>query len=356
MLSISEALSSSEHYKSAFETGLSRILQNRTAGTFILACANIFQHPDLLDKNIKLLEEVYSYINEYYRSCSNKNLPPTDSADDISVMNKIISIGFKNLEPLHSRQIDFGPTTFQLNFNQLRSFRPARMSTVKDVRLNTAFNQDGFHFDKAFLDKEMFAEGEFGGRHISLLYNKFPFVKYHALLVVDKALRSNQYLSEEYLNYVIQLQTTAQLQTPELVITYNSLGAGASVNHLHFQVFLECQALPVFSSTLVHNGGSEQYPISCCVYTDAAKCWYDIQKLHTDNVPYNLLFKDQKIYCFPRKLSHQEFQDIDVSTYGWSEMAGAFTVTDMDVFKKMTAEKLIETIRAVTEASDNYNS
>lgn len=196
MLSITQVFSSTELYKQSFEDGLTGILQTRTAGTFILACANIFQHPQFLLKNENLLSEVYAYIEEYYRACRSKNQQPDDSADDISVMNKIIAIGFDKLEPLQSRQVKTDTATFVLSFNQLRSFRPARMSKVKDICLNTRFNEDGFHFDKAFLKKEMFAKGEYHGRQVSLLYNKFPFVKYHALLVVDKANHINQYLSK----------------------------------------------------------------------------------------------------------------------------------------------------------------
>ena len=349
MLSITQVLSSTDRYKQAFAEGLTDILQARTAGTFILACANIFQHPELLEKNKNHLREVYAGIEEYYLTCSSNNQQPDDSADDISVMNKIITIGFDKLEQLQNRHIETDVMTFQVSFNQLRSFRPARMSTVKDICLNTGFKQDGFHFNKAFLKKEMFAEGEYLGRQVSLLYNKFPFVKYHALLVVDKAHHINQYLSQEHLAYIVQLQTNAQEQTPELVITYNSLGAGASVNHLHFQVFLETDPLSLFSPRLVHNGGRAPYPASCNVFTDTENCWRYIQTLHTANVPYNLLFKNKKIYCLPRKMVHKEFSEIEVSTFGWSEMAGAFTINNKDVFKQVTADKLIDTIKAVTE-------
>ena len=46
MLPIDKVLSSTNSYKHAFEEGLTKILQNQTAGVFILACANIFQHPE----------------------------------------------------------------------------------------------------------------------------------------------------------------------------------------------------------------------------------------------------------------------------------------------------------------------
>lgn len=349
MSSITQVLSSTVQYKQAFAEGLAGILQTRTAGTFILACANIFQHPEMMGTHRKPLSEVYAHIEEYYRMCERKKQQPDDSADDVSVMRQIIAIGLDKLEPLQSRVIETHGVSYHLGYNQLRSFRPARMSTVKDICLNTCFKQDAFHFDKAFLKKEIFAEGEYHGRQVSLLYNKFPFVRYHALLLVDKARHNSQYLSKEYLDYVFHLQTSAQEQIPDLVITYNSLGAGASVNHLHFQVFLEDQALAVFSRKFAHNGGPEAYPASCCVFTNIDDGWHHIQKHHAANVPYNLIFKDNRIFCLPRKVANKEFPEIDISTYGWSDMAGAFNLNDKDVFKQISADRLIETIRAVTE-------
>lgn len=349
MLSITQALSSTNHYQQAFEEGLTAILQEKTAGTFILACANIFQHPELMEKNKNILGQVYTCIDEYYRTCKTNNKQPEGSPDDISVMNKIIKIGFENLEQLQTRKIETDAGTFLLSFNQLRSFRPARMSKEKDINLNTAFNNADFHFDKAFLKKEMFAEGEYRGRDISLLYNKFPFVKYHALLVIDKAQHQSQYLSKEYLDYVNQLQLQSQEQIPELVIAYNSLGAGASVNHLHFQVFLETQPLALFSPQLAHNGGTITYPASCCVFTQTGECWSYIQKLHANNVPYNLLFRNKSIYCLARKPSNKSFPEIDISTYGWSELAGAFNMSNKDVFIHISADRLMSTISAVSK-------
>ena len=344
MLSISQVLSSSTLYKQAFEQGISTILQNRTAGTFILACANIFQHPEMFDKNRQILRDVYQHIENYYNTCRIQNQRPDDSADDITVMEKILEIGLDNLEPLQSRRVETADAVYQLSFNQLRSFRPERMSTASDITLNTPFQPDGFHFNKPFLRKEIFSEGEYKGRHISLLYNKFPFVRYHALLVADKSQQHNQYLSKDYLDYIFELQTSTQKMIPELVVTYNSLGAGASVNHLHFQVFLEASPLPLFSEKFIHNGGTVPYPAPCIVFTDIDHCWGFIQELHKKNTPFNLLFKAERLYCLPRKITSGNQSGINLSMSGWSEIAGTFTMSKEDVFKNITAEELSNVI------------
>lgn len=348
MPDINHVLSSSEHYRQAFEEGLTQILQHKTAGTFILACANLFQHPEFLENNKALLHEVYSYIKEYYQACKHEGRQPDDAIDDITVMNNIIQIGLDNLQAVQYREIKKSERAFLLNYNQLRSFKPARMSKAANPRLQTPFNQEGFHFDKHFLEKEIFAEGEIQGKQISLLYNKFPFVHYHALLVVDKAKHNSQFLTEAYLNYIAELQANTQQRCPEFVMAYNSLCAGASVNHLHFHAFLETIPLPLFSKQFVHNGGKQPYPATCLVFDDPENAWQAIQALHQQNTAYNLLFKDKKIYCLPRKSPEKEFEALNVALYGWSNMSGLFDMDDMNVLAKITVEQLTNSLETVS--------
>ena len=168
------------------------------------------------------------------------------------------------------------------------------------------------------------------------------------MLVIDKTQHHNQFLTKDYLDYIFQLQADSEQYIPELVITYNSMGAGASVNHLHFQIFLETKPLALFSPGVVRNGGSAPYPASCCIFNDTERCWHYLQQLHHANAPYNLVFKNNKIFCLPRKLPSETFYELNVASSGWSEMAGAFTLNNKDTFNKVTLDKLLETVSSVS--------
>lgn len=348
MPDINQVLFSSTHYKQAFEEGLSRILQHKTAGTFILACANLFQHPEFLKNNRVQLNEAYTCIKQRYQAYQKKGQQPDDAPDDITVMTSLIDIGLHNLQDVEYRKIEFNDVDFLLNYNQLRSFRPARMSTADNLELDMPFNEDGFHFDKPFLAKESFAEGECEGKQLSLLYNKFPFIHYHALLVVDKARHNNQYLTQDTLNYIVRLHARTQQNCPDFVMTYNSLGAGASVNHLHFHTYIQITPLPVFSQAFGHNGGKLPYPASCLVLNSATEAWKIIETLQKNNMPYNLLFKNKKIYCLPRKIADKEYVGMDVNTYGWSQMAGLINVENGELLDEITADKVISSLKSVS--------
>lgn len=348
MPDINHVLSSSDYYKHAFEEGLTRILQHKTAGTFILACANLFQHPEFLKNNKTLLHNVYNHIKEHYQACYRNGQQPDDAPDDVAVMNGLIEIGLENLDDVECSKVTSGEIEYLLNYNQLRSFRPARMSKAETVRLDTPFDPEGFHFDKPFLEKEIFAEGDIDGNQLSLLYNKFPFIHYHALLVVDKTRHNNQYLTQAVLDYIANLQIRTQQHCPDFVIAYNSLGAGASVNHCHFHTYLETIPLPVFSYRFVHNGGDQSYPATCQVFNSSIEAWQTIKTLHKNNTPYNLLLKDNKIYCMPRKAPLKEITDIDTSLFGWSQMAGLINVDNRNLLTNITAELMTSSLMSVS--------
>ncbi|MDH5182031.1 MAG: hypothetical protein OEY07_20400 [Gammaproteobacteria bacterium] len=348
MPDIHHVLSSSADYKQAFEAGLTQILQHKTAGTFILACANLFQHPELLQQNQSFLGKVYEHIETHYRACLRDNQQPGDAPDDIAVMYKLIEIGLDNLAAVEYQKSTDGNADYLLNYNQLRSFRPARMSKSDNIQLAVPFNENGFHFDKPFLKKEIFAEGEMEGNRLSLLYNKFPFIHYHALLVADKAAHLPQYLTRPYLEYITRLQIRTQQQCPEFVVTYNSLGAGASVNHLHFHTWLETLPLPIFSPHFKHNGGNRAYPAACQVLHNADEAWQAIEVLHNNNTPYNLIFKDKKIYCLPRKNPAEEITGFDLGMFGWSQLAGLINVESRELLTAITADKIKTALKAVS--------
>lgn len=353
MPDINPILVSSGHYKQAFEEGLTRILEYKTAGTFILACANLFQHPDFLNNNKTLLHEVYDYIKEHYQACHHDGRQPEDAPDDIAVMKNLLDIGLDNLETVEYSTVNNDGVDYLLNYNQLRSFRPARMSKTDNIQLDSPFSPDGFHFAKPFLKKEIFAEAEIDDVQLSLLYNKFPFIHYHALLVVDKEKRNNQYLTQNYLNFITKVQNHTQKHCPEFVIAYNSLGAGASVNHLHFHAYLETTPLAIFSPEFAHNGGDKQYPATCQVFTNSMEAWQRIKILHNNNIPYNLIFRNNRVYCLPRHIPSRASPDnklpgIDTSVFGWSQMAGLLNVDNREMLTKLTATQIKSSLESAS--------
>ena len=334
-----QAFLSESNFKQAFNQGLVNLLTtNTSAGTFILALANFIQHHDLYESNRALIEQSYLQLLQLYNEYHEKGVDPEDSKDDIAVSNSIFSLGLNNVQLSRSRVISGINNQWIVSYNELRSFRPERMSNQTTDSIDIKFNESGFHFDKAFLNKEIFIEQEFDKRLISLLYNKFPFADYHGLLVIDRAEHYQQLLFEEIFEYIVNFYKTLSNKIPGLVFSYNSIGAGASVNHLHFQTCITDKEFTICSKNWAHNGGGDSYPAKCDVSTNSKHAWIRINKLQKNNVPFNLIFISNKIYCLPRSLNVSG--DPAIKQVAWFEMAGCFSMPDNKQYLALTNEQI----------------
>ena len=182
-----------------------------------------------------------------------------DAEDDLQVFRRLLAVGFgESLVKVCRRA---GP--WELQFNPLRSFRPPRMTQKVIPHISAPYDAVGFNFNKPFLRKEILWQGWLCGRDAALFYNKFPFVDLHGLLVPEPRAGLSQLLRQQDNEYLWQLTETLARTLPGVGFGYNSLGACASVNHLHFQMFQRARALPVASPDWRHNGGDREYPLSC---------------------------------------------------------------------------------------------
>ena len=339
-------LLSEETFKQSFANGLIKLLSENSAGTFILALANSFQQPELFNANTSLIKSSYRKIHDHYQDCHNQGKEPDDAVDDIKVMQSIFQVGLDNLSQTQLRQIDETDVSWYIDFNQLRSFRPARMSRQIIDSINVDFNPDGFHFNKPFLEREVFIEEQINNKTVSLLYNKFPFCDYHGLLVIERDKQINQFLSEELFTYIYQTYFTLSENIPELVFAYNSLAAGASINHLHIQTSITDKDYAIESKCWTHNGGDIKYPANCSIELNLNTAWEKINHYQQANIPFNLIIKRQRLYLLPRKLPNStDNQDINIT---WYEMAGNWSFSEQQIFNSFNAEQIYQYLEGIS--------
>ena len=122
------------------------------------------------------------------------------------------------------------------------------MAGKSEISLHQDFDAESFNFNKAFIQKERLWEGTWQGKQLSWYYNKFPFARYHGLLVHERDRQQPQYLTRSAHEFIWQLLEGCAEHFHGLGVGYNSLAAFASVNHLHFQWFLEPEGLAVMSA------------------------------------------------------------------------------------------------------------
>lgn len=315
-----------------FADGLAAMLDaHRGLGVYILALANAAYDPHLWTQLAPALAERHAALAASVADALRRGETLAEPDDDVLVFLKLAMIGFEHLVPLQNRRD--GP--WQMRFNPLRALRPPRASSQAFEGLLRPFSRAGFHFNKPFLARELLWDGELGGRPTRLFYNKFPFARLHGLIVPEPQRELPQCLTAELHHWAWDV--CAQSGVAGLCLGYNSQGAGASVNHLHFQSFVQDEPLPVQAARFAHNGGPAAYPLPCRRFDDPSDAWLEIERLHRMNLPYNLVYRPGSMHCVPRLPQDSDALHAQSRGYGWSEMAGAVTLYSREAYDALDA-------------------
>jgi hypothetical protein len=332
MSPISSPFTSLAALEHGFADGLAAMLENhRGLGVYILALANAAYDETLWTQLSPALSARHAELAAAVTDTLRRGRKLTEPDDDVLVFLKLHAIGFDHLEKVQSRRA--GP--WDVMFNPIRALRPPRISGMTFEGLLRPFDPTGFHFNKPFLEKEVLWQGDLAGKPARVLYNKFPFARLHGLLVPEPLRETPQYLTPELHGWAWHL--CAHAGVPGLSLGYNSTGAGASVNHLHFQSFIQTRPLPVQDPHFVHNGGNVPYPLPSGRFTEPADAWFELDRLHQQNIPYNLIYGRNCMQLIARVPQDNAKLSAQSRGYGWSEMAGAVTLFSREGFEGLNA-------------------
>jgi hypothetical protein len=331
-------------YRDAFIKGLERMLDHEELGAFILVLANASYDDSIFGCLQGRLKQRYEQLEEAFQR-GLLQAPP----DDLEVLGKLVANGFEQLQPTRYRHA--GP--WLLQYNQMRSLRPPRISKARVDGLQQPFNAEGFHFNKAFLQKEVLWQGDLMGAKVRLLYNKFPFADHHALLVYDPEAGHPQFLTEDVHYRVVESCRQLGERIPGIGIGYNAFGAAASVNHLHFQLYAcDHDGYPIERDCWRHNGGALDYPLDCRRYNDGRQAWQYIAHLHAVNKAYNLIYRPGEVYVVTRKMQGHFTLDTKLQGIGWADVAGSITVFTRQDFAAIDEAYVLSQYREVALFDD----
>lgn len=332
---------SEETFKQAFRQGLNEILQHNDLGCFILVCANAFADPELHQPLMAAIEQQFALLQQALNAGALETGEVTATAEDQAIFEKIVQQGLASIPLVQYREV----APWRCQFNHLRTFRPSRMAGKTQASIYQPFNEAGFNFNKPFLQKERLWEGSWQGQPFAWYFNKFPFAPYHGLIVPARLQQQAQYLTTSAHEFIWQFVGECGAAIPGLGLAYNSLGAFASVNHLHFQWFLDPAGLPVMSSQWQHHGGKQDYPLSCYYYTDQQAAWQAIDAWYQQGIPFNLIYVPGAVYVLPRRLQSQIQHEDWTSGFSWIETGGEMIVQTADAFARLTRDDIEQEMR-----------
>ncbi|HNQ05162.1 MAG TPA: hypothetical protein PKH69_11195 [Thiobacillaceae bacterium] len=327
-----------------FAEGLAQLLGDcADLGVYILTLANAAHEPGLWARLHADLARCHARHAEEITAGLRQGRRLQAPEDDLLVFLKLMAIGFQQVCTTIRRRA--GPWGVQ--FNPMRALRPPRASSGRVEGLRRPFDPAGFHFNKPFLAREVLWAGSLAAKPVRLLYNKFPLVRLHGLLVPEPEARRPQWLTPEMHAWAWEVVTALGRDLPDLGLAYNSLGAQASVNHLHFQSFVAAPSLPLLAPGFTHNGGSRAYPLPCLVADGVRESWLLLDDLQQRATPYNLVYTPGRVHILPRR--PQGGQDLPAWCAGlaWSELAGEMTVFSREDYETLTEPEIVRALSAM---------
>lgn len=312
-------------FKTHFATGLKNMLTTDGLGALILVLANSMQDPELFEL---LQDDLRRNFDEL------QDRQTTGPEDDLSVFTALTTTGIQQFSGWEHHALE----PWELVVNPLRSLRPARVSSEVFKDIHQPFAPDKFHFNKPFLRPEILWEGDWHGSPLRVLYNKFPFAPWHLLVVPEPAQTLPQFLSQTHHARMMTLVAEQASVLPGLGMAFNSLGAYASINQLHFQGFVRETRLPVELPRWQHRGGDEAYPLECWHTASTQDAWQMIESLHQAKQPYNLLYRADGCYILPRKGQGRVELPNWAQGIAWHEACGVFTLAERHMLEGTGAE------------------
>ena len=332
---------SADAFQHLFINTLRNMLSPDQAGAFILVLANSMQDDELRNSLKHQLEANFKAVQSGIR----RGVLDV-AADDLAVFEAIEAIGIDSLS-CWQRQ---NTAEWELVYNPMRALRPVRVSNAVIDSIKQPFDENRFNFNKPFLRPEILWQGRWHDTQLRVLYNKFPFAPCHLIIVPDPDMQMPQYLTADYHSMMWSLVEQQQPVLPGFGAGYNSLGACASVNQLHFQSFVRAELLPIEQQKWKHNGGGDDYPMHCYVSGSVRDSWALIDGCHNSNQPYNLLYRPGRCYVIPRKVQGSKTVAQRVRGAGWIEECGVFNVSDYSELESLGAEEINECLRSLSVA------
>jgi len=325
-------------FKSLFVSKLKAMLSDDELGAFILVLANSLQDEYLKSELSTALNENFFTLKNKYQSGELKA-----TQDDLDVFKQLLDIDIQQLPVWQSRQEGDKENGWEVVCNVMRKLRPARASKQILESIVQDFDDTKFHFNKPFLKPEILWQGQYKNKALRVLYNKFPFSDYHLLIVVSPEDELPQVLTQDMHNYVSALTSETNKFFPGFGIGFNSLAAGASVNHLHFQGFVREQKFPV---ELVDIAGD--YPLAVQHFLDIEACWQHLQSLLDQDIAFNCLYRKESCYVVSRKYQGTVELPDWLDGAGWLDVAGVMTVSDQQAFDLIDQQSVTQSLRLLS--------
>ncbi len=238
---------------------------------------------------------------------------------------------------------------------------PGKQPDLPDHNRECGFNCTNASIARSMLNRDPVFEFMVNGE-MWKAYSKRIFAdkRGHFVLIPDITKLRNkrgQLITETDMKAVIDISNRSK----NISVLYNSLHAGASVNHIHFHLVYHRErfalektrfgqrdkvgSVGIYSSIdyglkVIMLDGKDIEEVSTIAFNL-------INRLQQDSIPYNLMIVDGKIYIMPRNIKHEVVEEFPRSV-GIREFYGKFVGYTKEDFDYITEEKILSAFKKMS--------
>jgi hypothetical protein len=149
-------------------------------------------------------------------------------------------------------------------------------------------------------------------------------------------------------------------KSANLVLFFNSLHAGASVNHLHVHTIRLSHPLAIEKqrATLwrrVHV--LEAYPVESFLFegiqsVDLVSEY--VVRLQEIGIPFNLVWIGKRVFLMPRNIEHEVTAEFPFDAFSAIDICGKIVTTDRGTYDSISKERIEETLMKSTMAASKF--
>lgn len=140
-----------------------------------------------------------------------------------------------------------------------------------------------------------------------------------------------------------------------LLYFFNSLHAGASQNHFHFQAVSTCGNKFAIEKMKVPAGKTSSYltnyhieGLSFSLYSSVDDIFECIQGLRNAGIPYNLVMVGDTIYLIPRNAQHEIVTEFPYGVLASMEMAGKLIISDKKNYDQTDYPRVVSAFKKIS--------
>jgi len=189
-------------------------------------------------------------------------------------------------------------------------------------------------------------------------FNAIPFEKEGHFLwvpaVLDGATSGLPHLPQVLTRELVEDLVLLFQQSTNTVLFFNSLHAGASVNHVHAQAVVHRQPLPIERARTVEYKAHallDGYPAHAITFArdgDIDAVAGAVERLQLDDIPFNLMFAGERIFLVPRTAEHEIVSEFPSGVLATMEIAGKIIAVDRRTYENVEESQIESALRKVT--------